>query len=236
MSDDDKTKQARIARLRALMQKTTQNGCTEAEAQAAAAMVDKLLGEYEIDLTELEVKSQDIIQLDVECREHEVTTAALDIANFCDCRVWLSGPSICFLGLELDVEVAEYLTLLFVRAIDRETASTTFMNPAYAALPKPAKREFVHSFQAGMAVRLGERLKEMKSKRDWTAKGSGTDLVVVKSALVNQAYDGLGLKLGHGRGRAIKDTAAFAAGRVAGQGVALNAGVKGSKSQTGQIK
>jgi hypothetical protein len=233
---DEKTKEARIARLRALMAKTTANGCTEAEARAAAAMVDKLLGEYEIDLTELEVKSQDIIQLDVECRAHEVTTAALEIAHFADCRVWLSGPSICYLGLELDCEICEYLTLLFVRAIDRETQSVTFMNPMYSKLAKPDKREFVHSFQAGMAVRLGERLREMKSKRDWVVKTSGTDLVVVKGDLVNRAYDSLGLRLGHGRGRAIKDHAAFAAGRVAGQGVALNAGVKGSKSQTGQIK
>jgi len=78
-------------RIQGLRSKTTDNGCTEAEALLAAAKVAELLDRYDLSLTDVEIR-------DARCERREYETyrkkrIPLDdcvgaIANFCDCRVW----------------------------------------------------------------------------------------------------------------------------------------------------
>jgi hypothetical protein len=78
-------------RIQGLRAKTTDNGCTEAEALLAAAKVAELLDRYDLSLTDVEIR-------DAPCERREYETyrkkrIPLDdcigaIANFCDCRVW----------------------------------------------------------------------------------------------------------------------------------------------------
>jgi Protein of unknown function (DUF2786) len=76
-------------RIQGLRAKTTDNGCTEAEALLAAAKVAELLDRYDLSLTDVEFR-------DAPCERREYEThrkkrTPLDdcigaIANFCDCR------------------------------------------------------------------------------------------------------------------------------------------------------
>jgi hypothetical protein len=238
MATDDKTREARIARIRGLLSKTVANGCTEAEAQTAAAMVDRLMSEYEIDLTEMEVKQQDVIKLEIGCEKHAVRFSANRIAKFTDCEVWVEPPNIVYIGLELDVDVAEYLTLLFQRAIDREASNACFMSADYALLDRTGKGEWKQSFEVGCAGRLGERLEMMKSKRDYTQKSTGFDLVAVKAPLVKAAMAQLGVVLSKEKsgGRSIKNQAGYMAGRNAADGVTISQGVTGRSGTGGRLK
>ena len=108
--------------------KTTDNGCTEAEALLAAAKVAELLGQYDLSLTDVEIR-------DAPCEQREYETyrkkrIPLDacigaIANFCDCRVWreknqAGEARYVFFGLGPDVEVAHYLTGLIDNAVRSE--------------------------------------------------------------------------------------------------------------------
>jgi Protein of unknown function (DUF2786) len=78
-------------RIQGLRSKTTDNGCTESEALLAAAKVAELLSQYDLSLTDVEIR-------DAPCEQREYETyrkkrIPLDacigtIANFCDCRVW----------------------------------------------------------------------------------------------------------------------------------------------------
>jgi hypothetical protein len=78
------------ARIQGLRSKTTDNGCTEAEALLAAAKVAELLDRYDLSLTDVEIR-------DALCEQREYETyrkkrIPLDgcvgaIANFCDCCV-----------------------------------------------------------------------------------------------------------------------------------------------------
>ena len=55
--------------------------------------------------------------------------------------------------------------------------------------------ECINSFRVGMASRINARLIEMAAARDGAAKtGSGTALVVVKNAVVDAAFEKLGLQ------------------------------------------
>src|ERR1700679_3761898 len=101
-------------RIQGLRAKTTDNGCTEAEALMAAAKVAELLDRYDLSLTDVEIR-------DAPCERRAYETRAkkripLDdcvgaIAKFCDCRVWRDkNPAgearYVFFGLSADVEVA----------------------------------------------------------------------------------------------------------------------------------
>ena len=129
-----------LAKIRALMAKTPENGCTEAEAKAAAAMVDTLLEKYEIDLDEVALRKQEFTQAEImNGWLHPVGQAATGIAKFTDCKCWISEKKkIVYFGFSVDCEIAEYLTLLFKRAIDREAAAFTLFNADYDAATKPA--------------------------------------------------------------------------------------------------
>ena len=78
-------------RIQGLRSKTTDNGCTEAEALLAAAKVAELLDRYDLSLTDVEIRNAQCEQRHYETRRKK--RIPLDdcigaIANFCDCRVW----------------------------------------------------------------------------------------------------------------------------------------------------
>jgi hypothetical protein len=235
---NDTARAAVLARIRAAMARTVENGCTEAEAQAAAAMVDKLMALYEIDLTEATVAEQDVVRMDIKLDRHPVRWAAKAVGAFTDCKVWTDKGFISFLGLEIDTQVAEYLMLLFQRAIDRETTNYSAFNADLALQDLRGQTEMVNSFQVGMASRLGERLAGMKSSRDFTQRKTGFDLVVAKGALVNEAWASLGITLGAAKGGvSIRHKGAYEAGRSAADSVSINQGVGGrSGGNNGRIK
>ncbi len=114
---------------------------------------------------------------------HAVRHAGNTIAHFTDTKVWLDNHDrdLTFLGLEVDVQIAEYLTLLFWRSIDRESGSYTLLNADFAlASTYDQAVRMKWSFEVGMAQRLGERLKLLKSKRDFAQHQIGTSLVLAK--------------------------------------------------------
>lgn len=235
---EDPARKAVLARIRALMARTVANGCTEAEAKAAAEKVDALMGIYEIDLTETTVGEQEIVMFEIKLDHHPVRHAAMKIAAFTDCKVWAANGMITFLGLEIDTEISEYLVLLFQRAIDREAGQYTVFNEDLALAGPKQAAEMVHSFSVGMASRLGDRLTMMKNKRDFTQKTTGFDLVAAKKPLIDEAFASLGISLEPGGGGgSIRHHGAYNAGRAAADGVAIRPGVHGSKtSSNGRIR
>jgi hypothetical protein len=236
----DKTQRAaQLKRIRDLLAKTVENGCTEAEAKAAAAAVDRLLALYEIDLDEVAVREMDLVQITVPGGTHAVCTAALNIARFCDCKAWTTNKrtSIVYYGFQVDTEIAEYLTMLFMRAIDSEVSNFSAFNMEYNSLGKSGRNEMLHSFRQGMATRLGDRLKDLKSRRDFTQRGTGTDLVAIKMPLVEQGFNELGIHLGGAvRTRGARNADAYNAGKTAADGVAINQGIAGYAEKRGMIR
>ena len=126
-----------LGRIRALQAKTTARGCTEAESQAAAEAVDRLLAQYQLTLDEVTIKTQSEVEMATidGIGGHAVRHAGPAIANFTDTKVWLDNKDrdLVFLGLEVDVQIAEYLALLFWRSIDRESGGYVLLNAEFAS-------------------------------------------------------------------------------------------------------
>jgi hypothetical protein len=221
-------------RIQGLRSKTTDNGCTEAEALLAAAKVAELLNRYDLSLTDVEIR-------EAACEQREYETyrkkrVPIDgcigaIANFCDCRVWREKNQVedaryVFFGLRSDIEVAHYLTEVIDNAVRFELGRYK-MSAGYRRFRHQDRHIANSSFTLGMVASIADKLKTMKRERDVVNNGTGRDLVVLKASVVDAELQKLDLKL-----RTVRRTtrmvapAAYEAGGVAGASLAINPGIR----------
>jgi Protein of unknown function (DUF2786) len=218
------------ARIKALAEKTVSNGCTEAEAMAAAEMVGRLLERYALTMDEIEVREERCVQVEVRFggkRRRPVDTCVTAIARFCDCKVWFTrdelGVSYVFFGFEADTSLAAYLLEVIDRAV--RTELVTF-RASCQRFKGAALRCASLSFQQGMATRVAERLDDMHRARDAAIaaqRSTGTALMLLKHKVVEEALRETGIRLvSGGRFRRRRNNAAFRYGIEAGNRVSLD--------------
>jgi hypothetical protein len=218
------------ARIKALAEKTVSNGCTEAEAMAAAEMVGRLLERYALSMEEIDVREQRCIQVEVPSggqRRRPIDGCVTAIARFCDCKVWVSRdatmPSYVFFGFDADTVLAGYLFNVIDRAMATALTAFRVMHPRLRSV---GLRSASKSFQQGMAARVAARLDEMHQQRDANVaaqRSTGTALILVKQRVVEDAFRATEIRLvaaaGLNRGRV---NGAFRHGLAAGDRVNLN--------------
>src|SRR4051794_30814082 len=225
-------------RIQGLRAKTTDNGCTEAEALLAAAKMAELLDRYDLSLTDVEIR-------DAPCERREYETyrkkrVPLDdcigaIASFCDCRVWreknqTGEARYVFFGLRSDVEVAHYLTDLIDNAVRSELGR--YKNSAgYRRFRHQDRHVANSSFTLGMVASIADKLNPMKRERDAVKNGTGRDLVVLKALVIDAELAKLDLQLRTVAGATrIITPAAYEAGETAGASLAIDPEIRGPSS------
>ena len=182
-------------RIRALAEKTTSNGCTEAEALSAAEMVGRLLERYALTMEQVDLRAAACIQLEVDAggqRRRPVDGCVVAIARFCDCKVWLTrgdlGVTYVFFGLETDAMLCRYLFEVVVMALRTELAGYKTRNPNLRDI---GLRGAGMSFQHGMAARVAARLTADHAAREIsvaTQRDTGTALMLIKHSIVEEAF------------------------------------------------
>ena len=218
------------ARIKALAEKTVSNGCTEAEAMAAAEMVGRLLERYALSMAEIDVREEHCVQVAVPIggrQRRPIDGCVTAIARFCDCKVWVSRddlmPSYVLFGFETDTAMAVYLFSVIDRAM--RTGLSAF-RAAHPRLNGVGLRRASKSFQQGMAARIADRLDEMHRARDASVAAqhtSSTALMVVKHQVVEEAFRQTEIRLvSDGRLRRARLNGAFRDGLAAGDRVNLN--------------
>jgi hypothetical protein len=231
------------ARIKALTERTVANGCTEAEAMAAAEMVGRLLERYALSMDAIEIRTARCVQVEVPLggrRRRPIDGCVPAIARFCDCKVWLAhataadpagqdagaavfGRCYVFFGFETDTALASYLFAVIDRAITTETAAFRKLNPRLRSV---RLRQASVSFQHGVVARVSDRLKAMHRAREASVRAqrsTGTDLVVIKNRMVEEAFGEIDIRLVRmaATGRRVISTA-YRAGWAAGDRVNLN--------------
>jgi len=211
--------------IRALNQKTVENGCTEAEAMSASAKVGQLLDEYNLSLSEVEVRSESCVQSEIETgrkRNHHVQYCVGAIARFTDTKAWHSwknhSRSYVFFGLKPDVEAAQYLYNVCLAALE------------YGAVEACCKGVSQRSsFMLGMASRMSERLSEMKrAKTQYVPVSNDCKAVaVVKQQVIEEQFRGLGIRLGGASSYRpqVNSSDSYYKGKAAGDRVSFNKAV-----------
>ncbi len=215
-----------IGRIHALRSKTVAHGCTEQEALAAASKVAELLDRHGLGLGELDARREACEGAAIETgrkRGSPIDQCVPAIGSFFDCRYWgekdvSGGLRWIFFGLPVDVAAARYLYDLVVIAFDTETSNFR-AGPTYEAMPTGSRRTATNSFQIGLSRGIVSKLSQLRTAREAVLRGgSGRDLVVAKSDLVEREFASLGLQLREqnrsGARRVLQD--AFEEGHEAG--------------------
>ena len=221
------------ARIQALRAKTIENGCTEEEALSAAAKVAEMLDRHDLSLTDVELRDEACERIAFETRRKRripLEGCIGSVAEFCDCRVWqeksVDGSFVyVFFGLRADVTVAHYLTELIDTAV-RTEAGRYKNTPAYRRFRHNERHLANASFALGMIGSIAAKLEAMKAERDEVNRGTGRDLVLVKSSVVEQEMARLGVRLRTiRRPSRMVSTDAYEAGTAAGAALSINPGI-----------
>jgi hypothetical protein len=230
--DVNRTEQiaAIAAKIRALLAKTTEQGCTESEALLAASKAQQLMEKYQLSLTETELRAEQILRDRRPSKGRIDDTVrnglAMAIAAFTDCRCYVNGYRVketVYTGLESDVQFARFLHDSLADFIDRG---------AKRAMKDGLDRR---SFSLGASHRIAERLREeVKARKAEAAKnrGSGVDLMVMtKANMLDRFFKDIGLKL-RSRTQSVArgDGGSYSAGHSYGNGATFSRPVNGGGS------
>lgn len=181
-----------LDRVRAIMAKTMDNGCTESEAMAALAKASELMAAYDISESELgntvEHESATIHKRDREDMYQIFRRLAVPVGKFTHCKVWNGmgyGLGIC--GLESDVIFANWLLETLQRFVLREVRKHQAERRSQGL---KCPRIVAVSFVVGCVERIAQRLRELTP-----IEPTGQGLVVSRNALIQEAMKAAGLTL-----------------------------------------
>jgi hypothetical protein len=229
-------------KLRALMNKTTDRGCTESEALAAAAKVAELMDKYGLSLSQLKLDSapdeceEGDVQFNGKRKTHPVVMCMTSIGRYTTTQPWYRRGGRCvatytFFGLPTDVKIACWLLETFHSAMN---LSYKIYAITHNGDDSP---DFVHghtvrkSFMQGMGNRLIERLDQLTELRNTPAASNGNgdgnsyQLMVLKEDNLAKALKKKNMNLRTTRlTRGDFSLNAYSAGFVAADSVAINSG------------
>lgn len=223
----------RIVRIvKALLQKTELNGCSQEEALAAAEKVNELLTEHNLTLDEIDIQESPISQ---ETSKHFTFAAqriwkiAAAISKLTTTKYWKSRAGvfpvqITFFGLTHEVEIAHYLLAICDRAL--RTAEDAF-NKEYALIRKELRRSKIIPFLDGMVDTLAKRIEGMI-----IPVATGNAPVVCRNSIIDTALAEANIKLDKTNERNSRlGFDHYSEGELAGNLVPLNKGLGGNKKK-----
>lgn len=193
-----------LERVKAILAKTMDNGCTEEEAMTALAKAQELMATYEIDEKELEEVAEKAQIHRTEARDpYEIKMGlSVNVGRFTSCKAFRDREQVInFAGKESNIIFATWLldtlqryVMRSLRDFQKQRAKEGAGNSNYTSA----------SFVVGCASRINEKLKEL-APINWAV----TQDLIVKELNMN-------LTKSRGRGREVHQGSAIA-GHKAGE-------------------
>lgn len=218
-----------LDKIRALMSKTTGNGCTEHEALAALTKARAMMDAYEVTESDLRLSAAESAILRKEPpgsrdSHHIKSGLAVAIAGFCDCRVWRGTDGLVFCGLQSDVQFSAWLVDALAAFVQAELARHLIGS----IMPKGQRRFVINGFVEGCCGRISDRLNELRTQSEAIAASNSRALVVVKSTAVADKMKELNIELRKARRSSRRvDAESYAAGVAAGNHASFGRPVRG---------
>lgn len=218
-----------IAKIRALRAKVSNHASTEAEVEAAAAAITKLMMKYDVQESDL-VEKQTGSAVHVRTDLHKNSTDL--IINVCwqgiqaltETKMYRErdreGARYNYIGHEPDVEMAMYLHEMIVLFGRRAWyAYRAGLSEEGARKSATAREDFYTAF----GYRICQRMMELAEERR-NARSNSTALVVVKTQIIKDKMKEMGLVLHRSRssGHRVRDGKAGSAGASAANSINLN--------------
>ena len=227
-----------IERVSKLLNMANDKGASEQEALTAAAMATKMMEEWNINMTEIGIKSAEAVGCVAESAIFHNNwklgdqILARPIARLCDCKYWhiRRTNNFEFFGIKHDAEYAMYLYEMLSNTIRTSLEAYKLTDDFIDGAKDHNKITMYRDFINKMQQRLAERIYEMALEKEHNvklAKSSSNALMVMKQDVIQAAFEESGIKLkSDGRKfRNIKKTSAGEAGRAAADKVVITTGI-----------
>lgn len=226
-----------MGKIRALLSKTIENGCTEAEAMAALSMAQAMMDAYEVTEADLnEVKQESAIKetmKDMRDPHHIRRQLCVGIAEFTHTKVWRhefksQKYKYNFVGLRADVDFAIWLTETLTMFVQKELKNYIWSN-GYTSLQPSEKRVVINGFVFGCCGRITQRLMELVGNA--AASANKNALIIIQNALIEKKMQELGVNLRKPRERGSKiNSDSYSAGKNAGDKASFGRPVNGKSA------
>jgi hypothetical protein len=222
-----------IEKVRALLGKTTANGCTEAEMLSALDKASAMIDAYDISDDELKIAKDEAAILHADPPDlsdpHKIKWRLTHgVSEFCGVQIYRSRreTGLKCIGMPSDVQFALWLL---------DTLADFVFAELYAHLigclaPKSERRIIMRSFTEACCQRICERLLALVERSKAKRTSSGRELVVIKNAAIKafMTEHDIHLRSCSGYSSPNVDAAAQAAGRAAGDRASFGRPVTGA--------
>jgi hypothetical protein len=168
------------SKIKALASKTVDAGCSEHEVIAAMEMVGRLLSQYNLSMSEIDVRESVCKTIHIKTgrqRRGPIDGCVTALANLVGAKVWFSQSwgqqfnpqkwvkqtSYSFFGQEQDLDLIEYLYGVINSAINAEIDAFK-QTDDYKANNR--RKSATVSFGHGMSARISQRLVQMRREND----------------------------------------------------------------------
>jgi Protein of unknown function (DUF2786) len=210
-----------VEKIKALMSKTVDKGCTEEEALAALDKARALMDAYEVTEADLQLTKEETAVLRSEppnsLDPHNIKFHLMGaVAEFCSCQTWQwrkrEGKAVTFCGLPSDAQLATWLLDTLATFVQVELANH-LMN---TLPPRGERRSVIRGFVDGCCERISDRLRALHAQSAAAATSNRRELVVIKSAAIDAKMEEWGI---HVSGLCLggqTDSGSYKAGATAG--------------------
>lgn len=226
-----------IETIQSLLNKAKDPACTEAEADAAMKMAQRLMEKNS--LNEEKIAAQQASKSDMFTKNiptgrktrHEIFLYGISsaVGSFTSTKIFTRKATrgvatAVIVGFETDVQIAEYLLVIVKNAMETEFDKFMMTNRGMRGMHGRSLRK---DFMVGMSSRIIKRLAEMKrDMADANMSKTGTSLVVLKDQIVEEAVAKMFKIRTTNTSLNVNTAAAYYAGEKAGNNVALNKAIK----------
>lgn len=209
-------------KIRALLNKTTEHGCTEAEALAALTKARAMMDAYEVTPEDLKL-AKDLAAILKDCDttddKHGIARYLVkSVAMFCDCDGWRRGDKFVFCGSPADVQLADWMHRHLIDFVQGELANY-LMQCDY---PRGMRRRMINGFVIGCTGRILSRVNELVARSKRVAASNSRTLVIVKRDAIDQLKIAQGIMLRTRTTSRRMDEGARVAGLAAGDRATLH--------------
>jgi hypothetical protein len=222
-----------LTKIRGLLAKTMENGCSEAEALAALGKAQAMRDAYAVTEAELNLTKEEKAILRREPPgtkdPHRIKWQLLPgVEKFCNCKTWrerrAKGGGIVFCGLPADAQFATWLLDSLANFVQAELCK--FLMDAEPS--NEERKEAIRGFVLGCTERIEQRLMELCQQSEAVASSNSKALVVIKDAAIRAKMDELDIHLrGCSLGCGAFDSSSYTAGKAAGNRASFGRPVSG---------
>jgi hypothetical protein len=228
-----KTRETVIDQIKALLSKTTANGCTEAEELAAIDKAAAMRDAYVITDEELVLTKEEAAILHKDAPDladpHGIKwRLTYGVSRFCGVQIFRSRrqTGLKAIGMPSDVQFAMWLLDHLADFVFAQLMEYLIADCA----PRTERRTIIRSFVEGCTDRITHRLLELIDRSKTAQTSNGRELVVVKDAAIEALMKQLNIRLRTCRisSSVNVNESAQAAGRSAGDRTSFGRPVSGT--------